>query len=145
MKSFCVGFMFDDPIRNLVLIQKNRPPDQVGLLNGVGGKIEPYDKTPFDAMVREFYEETGVLTNNEDWKCFNTLLIPADCDIYYFSCFNTQYLHGVRQTTDELIKVISVDSLSRWNTNPNTKWLIPMALSFRHGELARSFTTYVKR
>jgi hypothetical protein len=42
----------------VLLVEKNRPEWQAGLLNAIGGEIEP-GENPHDAMVREFEEETG--------------------------------------------------------------------------------------
>ena len=54
-----VGFMFSVLKSSVVLIKKERPKWQEGKLNGVGGKVEK-GESPFDAMKREFLEETGL-------------------------------------------------------------------------------------
>lgn len=41
-----------------LMLNRNKHPN-MGLWNGVGGKIEP-DETPVDSMLREVYEETGL-------------------------------------------------------------------------------------
>jgi len=68
-KEYSLGFAFDSDKQAVVLIRKNKPEWQAGLLNGVGGKIEP-GESPLDAVVREFKEETGVDTDPEDWRNF---------------------------------------------------------------------------
>jgi 8-oxo-dGTP pyrophosphatase MutT (NUDIX family) len=57
--THCVGFFFDPSRSRVWLVRKNRPQWQAGLLNGIGGKIEP-GETPHAAMVREFAEEAGL-------------------------------------------------------------------------------------
>lgn len=57
--THCVGFFFDRSRSRVWLIRKKRPEWQAGLLNGIGGKIEP-GETAHAAMVREFEEEAGL-------------------------------------------------------------------------------------
>lgn len=52
---------------NVLLIEKQRPEWQKGRLNGVGGKIEP-GEADSSAMIREFAEETGLMTYGFQWK-----------------------------------------------------------------------------
>jgi 8-oxo-dGTP pyrophosphatase MutT (NUDIX family) len=70
MKHYVLGFMFDCTLQKVVLIKKDtdKPEQQWqnGLLNGVGGGIER-DELPKAAMSREFFEETGLPTADDDW------------------------------------------------------------------------------
>jgi 8-oxo-dGTP diphosphatase len=58
-QEFVVGFLFSRCEQRVVLIEKNRPEWQAGLLNGPGGKIEP-GETTLEAIRREFREEAGL-------------------------------------------------------------------------------------
>lgn len=128
-KQYVVGFMFDSFRTNVVLIKKNRPEWQAGKLNGVGGKIEQ-GETPIDAMVREFYEETGVQTYPDDWTQF-CVLSGDNAKVYVFKCYNAIYIYRVTTMTDEQIGVYDsrlLNALTRWvEIIPNLMWLIPMA------------------
>lgn len=66
------GFAFSADRHQVALVRKLRPAFQAGLLNGIGGKIEPGER-PVSAMVREFREETGYLTKPRDWQRFLVL------------------------------------------------------------------------
>ncbi|WP_077212244.1 NUDIX hydrolase [Bacillus dakarensis] len=44
---------------NILLLNRNKAPN-MGLWNGVGGKIEQ-NESPFEGVIREAYEETGIL------------------------------------------------------------------------------------
>jgi 8-oxo-dGTP diphosphatase len=57
--KYALGFAFNYDRTHVLLVWKNRPRWQNGLLNGIGGKIEA-NEFPFAAMKREFYEETGL-------------------------------------------------------------------------------------
>lgn len=65
MKRYVLGFCFV-PGGGCVLIQKTKPDWQNGLVNGLGGSIEP-GETIYRAMVREFREECGVPTHEKQW------------------------------------------------------------------------------
>ena len=76
--KYVAGFLFNPTMDSVVLVKKNRPEWQKGFYNGVGGHIEQ-GENPFDAMTREFEEETGVLIpdwrnyceiDGEDWVCY---------------------------------------------------------------------------
>lgn len=109
----------------VVLIRKNKPDWQRGLLNGVGGKIEP-GESPEQAMVREFEEETGRPTSG--WLPLVTMSFPKAV-IHFFYLLSSQ-LVAVRSTTDEPVEVLRVGHLINWREDliPNLHWLIPMAL-----------------
>lgn len=78
MKEYCLGFVFVGN-KNILLQRKNRGGEYLeGKLNGLGGKLEK-DETPKQAMLREYYEETGdirvmkwqaagMLTDNKTYK-----------------------------------------------------------------------------
>ncbi len=57
-QRFCVGFLFNPDMSQVVLIRKNRPEWQAGRLNGVGGRLED-GETPLRGMQRKFKEETA--------------------------------------------------------------------------------------
>ena len=66
MKRYVLGFCFL-PDWTCVLIEKTKPDWQSGLVNGLGGSIEP-GETIHEAMVREFREECGVDTHQKQWR-----------------------------------------------------------------------------
>ena len=43
--KYVVGFAFNKEKTKVLLIKKTKPDWQAGQLNGIGGKIESYDKT----------------------------------------------------------------------------------------------------
>lgn len=108
----------------MVLIRKNRPAWQSGLLNGVGGKVEA-EESPRDAMVREFEEETGARV--EMWRhfCVHEDTINGYHVTYYRSFGDVA---TCRSTTDEQVEVVLVDHLQSRAVVPNLRWLVPMAL-----------------
>ncbi|EGQ7641363.1 NUDIX domain-containing protein [Vibrio cholerae] len=125
MINYVTGFMFSQDLLNVGLIKKLKPKWQSGLYNGIGGKIE-HDESPYEAIAREFQEETGVETKPDEWKLYVTLTRP---DIYrvYFLCMISDKVHNIRTTEEEIVKLLPCDALPK-NVIHNLRWLIPLAL-----------------
>lgn len=133
--EYVVGFLFDRNHDYVVLIEKKRPGWMAGLLNGVGGGVEP-GESPEDAMRREFKEETGV--EQFIWRRFCTLKTyngerHLRCVVHYLAAFaSIKHLRNCRTTTDERIGVYRVEIVDNlaMPVMHNLKWIIPMALSW---------------
>lgn len=128
---YVVGFLFSNERRWVTLIRKNRPDWQAGKYNGVGGKVEVGEAVN-DAMVREFYEETGVKTKWTDWKEFALLRGSGDTAVYVFKAFSTEYMSFATTKTDEKVATLRVTStLNPYADDPmvpNLPVLIRLAL-----------------
>jgi 8-oxo-dGTP diphosphatase len=123
MTRYVLGFAFDEAGDRVVLIQKTKPAWQAGKYNGVGGKVEE-NETMIDAMVREFYEETGVETAINDWREYAFMVGPDwSCAVYCLG--DGLIVDAVKTTTEEKIEVFSTKALP--NTISNVPWLIAMA------------------
>jgi len=109
MKHYVIGFVFDQKMGKVVLIVKNRPAWQAGLLNGVGGHIE-VGETPIAAMVREFEEEAGVVTPPSLWDYVLTLRFPY-AELEVFAAKSDYVCSAVQSMTDEQVVVAELDSL----------------------------------
>lgn len=123
-REYVLGFCFMSYNTEVVLIRKTKPAWQKGLLNGVGGRIEPTEN-PMEAMIREWHEETGTFI--ADWHRFVTMAFSGAV-VHVFKC----HLSGsvpVKSVTVEPVYILSVcEAIERRLTIPNLKWLIPMAL-----------------
>jgi 8-oxo-dGTP diphosphatase len=125
-QDYCAGFAFSADRSKIVLIEKNRPAWQAGKLNGVGGKLEA-GETPMAAMVREFFEETGVATLESDWHYY-TKVIGRDGDVFFFRLFDDKMLSATTKL-DEEVKILDVDfGMIRERGLSNLLWLIGIAL-----------------
>jgi 8-oxo-dGTP diphosphatase len=136
-QKYCVGFLLDPTLSKVVLIRKQKPAWQQGLLNGVGGKIGDVNtkETALEAMNREFAEETGV--QGLEWTQFLNLKTPHS-DLSFFRAIGN--VHRVISLTEEEVGVYDVhDVMDRCDTMPNLRWCIQMARTFHFGERAQSF------
>ncbi len=129
MKEYVCGFMFSPNKRKVVLIQKNKPEWQKGLLNGVGGRMEEKE-TPIQAMIREFKEETGL--HRPNWKIFCELYTEdKSAHVTFFYSFSVYPIHP-KSMTDEKVILFPIKNIHRVPCIPNLNWLLYMCLDTQH-------------
>ena len=133
MTTYVVGFMFTEELRRVLLIRKKRPTWMAGKLNGVGGHIEP-GETPEHAMVREFREETGSPTLEQDW----TKVLNVVGNGYWLHIFrqealalpSTAFKEEGPLAEQEQLEIHAVDhvaNLARMNeTVDGISWMLPL-------------------
>ena len=122
-QAYVLGFLIE---RNdhVLLVKKNRPLAQRGLLNGVGGKIEP-GETHLNAMIREFKEKTGLLV--QSWHHF-CVIDYVGAMVYCFVAEGS--FDGHQSLTDEEVVPMGIYNLRKNpEVTPDVKWLVPLAYS----------------
>lgn len=139
MTAYVAGFLVCPEEDSVVLVRKNRPAWQRGLLNGVGGHIEQ-GETPHEAMVREFHEETDLLVPK--WDPLTFITWPGEGEVrgekggagaivwFFKRHAPPEMLQGVRTNTDETIEVLDIGTLLSYHRKelvPNLRWLLPLA------------------
>lgn len=150
MKTYVLGFCFNQSLNKVVLIRKKKPDWQASRLNGVGGSVEQ-GETTLAAMVREFREETGWQAHPE-WICFGRLrcAVPDDVELYLFrGRYDTvpgPYMDG----PEGLVNVHYVSSVLTGESQgskvvPNARWLILMALNHATGDDRAEFFEIAER
>ena len=108
-KEYVLGFALTPDKERVLLITKNRPVWQEGLLNGIGGKVEDYDKDAYHAISREFMEETGLLILPENWNKYGVM----EGKYFYVSlfwCFSDK-LSSAQSITDEVVSLEEIQYL----------------------------------
>lgn len=127
IQEYVCGFMFDESLKHVALVKKNRPKWQEGLLNGIGGHVEKSDESFHFAMAREFREETGVYTEPLQWKAFAEVTGDG-WRVNFFSMISDK-MFDIKSMTDEetLVESISI-IMGSGRVIPNLNWLIPMAV-----------------
>ncbi len=125
MNFYVNGFMYSEDEKKIVLIKKNTPEWQRGLFNGIGGSIEA-GESPEEAIVREFEEETGVKTDEDEWKLFAIISKESKYKVYFFVAFTDKVLTAKTIEKEEVI-ICDMDNLPN-KMIPNLNWLIPMSL-----------------
>lgn len=123
--TYCLGLAFT-PTGELVVVKKNRPQWQSGLLNAPGGHVEE-GETPLESMIREFEEETNILA--QAWEQIFTVQFPS-AELHVFTTnLSPAQLSDLRSVTDELITVVSPTSIID-RTLPcvgNLPWMVAFA------------------
>jgi 8-oxo-dGTP diphosphatase len=133
--NYVVGFVFDEDLAQVLLIEKLKPEYLKGLLNGIGGKIEPGELAKY-AMSREFEEEAGVPSRPDDWRMFlhlNSSNNMDNFDLFGFLAFNNELFYEAKTMEAEIIGRYDVDDLPT-HVVPNLRWIIPLALDNRRIE-----------
>jgi hypothetical protein len=90
-QQYVLGFAMNE--NDVLLIRKDKPLWQRGLLNGVGGKLQHYDASVRYAMEREFREETGQMVPALRWAHFHTERFAATGNVVY--CLYAHVPRGV--------------------------------------------------
>lgn len=127
---YVLGFLFSDNGTSVVLVRKNKPEWQAGLLNGIGGMVEA-GETPHAAMIREFEEEAGVVTRA--WIPFCKLSgdwFSVDC----FKAFDSEVFIKTHTKTLEVIETHPCNLLWGQDCVSNLHWLIGMARDKNNGK-----------
>lgn len=128
IKSYVLGFAFDINNQNVLLIKKNRPEWQAGLLNGVGGKVEG-DESSLEALVREFKEETDIDTIQSDWQLVTTM---TESGVFSVKVYKTTIkdIYEYKSITDEKVWVYPLKAILKLSSVypqvSNLKWLLHM-------------------
>lgn len=129
MKMVC-GFLFSPT--HVLLVRKTHPSWQVGLLNGVGGKMENKE-TPIEAMRREFQEEAG-FAKPLDWNIFATEYEETQKALIYFFKAECEVPIAVPRHNDtgEPLEWLPLQTIHDMRDKiGNLSWLIPLALDPR--------------
>jgi len=124
-----VGFNFSEDRKKVLLIVKQKPEWQNGMLNGVGGHVGE-EETLKKAMRREFEEETGVVTQVSEWDHYCTYIGNEWAVSFFrrFTEYNIDHYHKLIVEVEQL-EVYPVEGITEvMNLIPNLKWLIHAAL-----------------
>lgn len=131
MKRFVVGFLMDPLHEYGLLIRKTHPDWQAGKLNGVGGAVE-YGETDFEAIAREFEEETGLEIDESDWDRFYEVTYENAVVVFFRANGPMSYLADAATTTEEQIGIWHLKNALKYETLiPNLHYILPMAM---HGD-----------
>lgn len=133
--DYVLGFAFDESLSHVVLLQKLKPAWAAGMWNGLGGKIETQDQTPYHAMQREFMEECGVLIAAHEWQYLGAFTRP-EWNVKCF-CSQSDKIFDAKTMEKEQVTVYPVqDFMVKTITQPDLHgglecaWLVPYARRF---------------
>jgi len=138
---YTLGFIFSEDLKEVLLLKMNKPGKwNDGLINGVGGHVEPGEGYK-DCMLREGKEETGMFvpwnyigiydgsehTNNE-FKVFT-----------YYTVIDKFKFDNKFQSPEGDLAWYNVDDIMKLKTVPNMKWMIPFCLDKINGNIHTNF------
>jgi 8-oxo-dGTP pyrophosphatase MutT (NUDIX family) len=109
---YVCGFAICGP--DVALVLKNRPDFLRGQHNGIGGKIEYKlgDTSATVAMVREFKEEAGVDTTEDEWDSIGNMFIKKDIVHFFKIELDRERFDAIEtQEEEDIVKVDVEDAL----------------------------------
>lgn len=132
--DYVVGVVFSGSKRQILLIRKERPSWQKGLLNCPGGKVNPHE-TVAEAMSREFFQETGMAIEPDEWtlalvingyQAGQTGYAVGPYRLHYLTC-TANVLLAKTKTDEEIVTWDLDDAMSMpFNLLPDLYWIIPL-------------------
>lgn len=127
MVDYVLGFCVNSIVAHeyVLLIEKTKKDWQHGLVNGIGGKVEQ-EESLHEAMVREFYEETGLDSSEFGWRMFCGLSDRVNWRVY---CFVGRGDVSKAKDCDEGRMIRAYPNHLPENAIDNLRWLVPMALA----------------
>jgi len=128
---------FSEDAKYVVLLVKNKPDFLAGKLCPVGGRIEIGESILY-AVVREFFEETGVKTDPNDWRPFAT--VTSKVSTLYCNVMFSDKMRACLTMEEEPVFILSVAEVLAEASSSDSKYasdliaLIGLALQCRTGD-----------
>lgn len=138
IRQATVVFAFDEMNIEFLGVIKKKPDWQVGLINGIGGKMDDVDGGSLKACaLREFREEAGI---ELDPSRMSEPVIIASSATYRVSYHKVnlsdlEYTHVMdRKVNDAGEQIVSVclDQLFTRKTVPNLRWAAPFVAVYNN-------------
>ena len=133
MNKYVLIFAFNEDDHVLMIRKSKRPEHHIGLLNGLGGKIEE-GETAGVAAIREFSEETGI--SEEEivlMGTFGEMSGPSwDVTMMWMKA-NFDSFFSLNTEEGKVDAYDPADCLT-WKAVPNIQWLVPMAFEAMYNE-----------
>lgn len=129
--EYVLGFLFNDDLSKVVLIEKERPDWQKGCLNGLGGHMEDDEVHPSASMSREFYEESGEVISSHHWKYFGRLE-GKDFVVHLFTLSSSERVARCKSITTEKIFVVDSKTFDDLKIISNLTHIVPLAKEACH-------------
>lgn len=128
--DYVSGYILSEDLKKVLLIRKDRPSEQVGKLNAIGGKIEETDLSPLFALIREMKEEAGLETYNYQWKKLDTLKRTGDktYKLHLFYTVSDTLLYSASTQETEEVGIYEIGLLGKEDTMNTVEFSIKKAL-----------------
>lgn len=140
IQPYTLGFLFNHDQSKVLLIHKQRPAWQKGMINGLGGKFENQE-TAKECIAREVEEETSLVTKPKDWQKVAELH-SSKFAVDVMAAIYLKSESGAVSQEDQRVEWFEVKQLPP-NIMINLSWLIPLSLEkIRENKLMSAVVTY---
>lgn len=131
MKEYSLGFIFNENLDKVLLINKLRPADQAGLYNGIGGKKEYDDLSIEHCFIREVKEEADIDLTLQSIHNIGSFGDNQNYKIGIFTCsIHEDIFNSFTSLTDEKVEAFYIHDIENLKFSQNARDLLYSCLSF---------------
>lgn len=148
MIKYTLGFIFNETRNKILLLKMDKPGRwNDGQINGIGGKLD-LKELPYECMVRECLEETGMLINHWQYAgVYDGSDNPPNNDesknefkvFTYFTVIKEAYFKNDFKSLEGELKWYDISEIMSLKTVANLKWMVPFCLDIINENI---FTTF---
>lgn len=127
MKQYIIGALFRNNFTEVLLIEKQKPEWQKGLLNFPGGKIEEGER-PAECASREFVEEAALNIPVDLWHSIGEIN-GNGYNCYFLTALYDEAMGQAKSMEIEQLHWVYTRDLPE-NTISILYWLVPFAINY---------------
>jgi 8-oxo-dGTP pyrophosphatase MutT (NUDIX family) len=140
MNKYTLGFVFNEELNRVVLIELNKPNRwNDRLINGVGGHIEEGEE-PLNCMSRECMEESGINIPPANWRFVGIYEGVGSKEVFKIHVYYTTTKQNLLVNSSEgSVSWYDVSTVAKLKTVSNLQWMMPYCLAHAKREILGSF------
>lgn len=127
-----LAFVFNENLTKVLLIEKSKPIQHAGLLNGLGGKRE-VGESNLSCVIREVHEESGLMIPKSAWLKVGKMTW-SNWHVTIWTC-RVDMTKSPLSTTEKTAWYQAA-SLPE-NVIENLKWLIPLSVDLNQKSIGQ--------
>lgn len=120
-----LGLIYTPDLKQVLLIEKQKPASHKGQLNGLGGKCETNEQVN-KCIAREIKEEANILIPEENWLKIG-IMDWEEWNVHIFATIYNGDKGEVKALTKDSVKWYEINSLPN-NVISNIPWLILLGI-----------------
>ena len=143
-QDYTLGFIFNDKLDTVLLIEKKKPEWQKGYLNGIGGHVED-DESPKQCIIRECFEETNLEISK--WKYVGDFVGKKWVVKIYTTVVSDEFIEKniINDKTDEFVTAYPYKNVKDFFTTlSSVKYALPLCMESLLDNTIKRFKIFYK-